>query len=49
MGANANKGDKHSTSQMSHFTNQKLKKMTLSKEEVLKNAVSIYSPMKVED
>jgi acyl-homoserine-lactone acylase len=46
-GSNANLGDKHSTSQMENFTNYKLKKMTLNKEEVLKNAVRIYSPMKV--
>lgn len=48
-GSNANKGDKHATSQMKSFTNQKLKKMTLSKEEVLKNAVKIYSPLQVVD
>ncbi|MDO6599043.1 penicillin acylase family protein [Tenacibaculum sp. 1_MG-2023] len=46
-GSNANIGDKHSTSQMEDFTNYKLKKMTLNKEEVLKNAVKIYSPMEV--
>ena len=46
-GSNANKNDKHATSQMEYFTNQKLKKMTLNKEEVIKNAVRIYSPMKV--
>ena len=34
-----------SRNQMDHFANQKLKKMTLNKEEVLKNAVLIYSPM----
>ncbi len=39
----------HSTSQMRMFTNQKLKKMTLNKEEVLKNAVRIYSPLKIID
>ena len=46
-GSNAIEGDKHSTSQMEYFTNQKLKKMTLNKNEVLKNAVKIYSPMRV--
>ena len=46
-GSNANIGDKHSTSQMEDFTNYKLKKMTLNKAEVLKNAVKIYSPMEV--
>ena len=46
-GSNANIGDKHSTSQMEDFTNYKLKKMTLDKAEVLKNAVKIYSPLMV--
>lgn len=46
-GSNANTGDIHSTSQMELFSNQKLKKMTLDKEEVLKNAVRIYHPLKV--
>jgi acyl-homoserine-lactone acylase len=46
-GSNANVGDEHSTSQMEDYTNQKLKKMTLNKEEVLKNAVKIYHPLKV--
>jgi acyl-homoserine-lactone acylase len=32
------------TAEMSMFANQKLKKMTLNKEEVLKSAVKIYSP-----
>lgn len=48
-GSNAIEGDKHSTSQMEYFTNQKLKKMTLNKDEVLKNAVKIYSPMRVKN
>ena len=47
FGSNANKGDVHSTSQMEDFTNQRLKKMTLNKEEVLKNAVRIYSPLEI--
>lgn len=46
-GSNANIGDPHSTSQMELFTQQKLKKMTLNKDEVLKNAVKIYHPLKV--
>ena len=46
-GSNANIGDKHATSQMEDFTNQKLKKMTLNKEVVLKNAVRIYHPLTI--
>ncbi len=46
-GSNANSGDKHATSQMEMFTKEKLKKMTLNKEEVLKNAVRIYHPLKI--
>jgi acyl-homoserine-lactone acylase len=46
-GSNANTGDEHATSQMELFANKKLKKMTLDKEEVLKNAVKIYHPLKV--
>jgi acyl-homoserine-lactone acylase len=45
-GSNANSGDEHATSQMELFANKKLKKMTLDKEEVLKNAVKIYHPLK---
>lgn len=37
----------HSTSQMEMFTKQQLKTMTLNKEEVLKKAVRIYSPLKI--
>ena len=48
-GSNANDGDKHSTSQMQKFTTQQLKKMSLSKEEALKNAVRVYSPMRVNE
>jgi acyl-homoserine-lactone acylase len=48
-GASSNVYDKNSTSQMKYYTNKKLKKMTLNKEEVLKNAVKIYSPMKIKD
>lgn len=46
-GSNANTGDEHATSQMELFANKKLKKMTLDKEEVLKNAVKIYHPLEV--
>lgn len=48
-GSNANIGDEHSVSQMEYFTNQKLKKMTLNKDTILKNAIRIYSPMKITD
>jgi len=34
---------------MDYFTHQKLKKMTLNKEEVLQHAVKIYSPMRVKE
>jgi len=44
-GASEKSGSLNFSSQMDHFANQKLKKMTLNKEEVLKNAVRIYSPM----
>ncbi len=46
-GSNANIGDKNATSQMEMFTNEKLKKMTLNKEEVLKNAIKVYHPLKI--
>lgn len=46
-GSSSNLDSINSTSQMELFTKQKLKKMTLDKEEVLKNAVRIYSPYKV--
>jgi hypothetical protein len=32
---------------MENYSNQKLKKMTLNKKEVLKNAIKIYHPLKV--
>ena len=44
-GASEKPGSLNFSSQMDRFANQKLKKMTLNKEEVLKNAVRIYSPM----
>lgn len=41
----SNKADSpHYTDQMEGFVNRKLKKMTLDKEEIMKNAVRIYSP-----
>ncbi len=43
-GASNHKNSPHYTDQMEKYTQQKLKKMTLSKEEVLKNARRIYSP-----
>lgn len=48
-GSNANPDDVHATSQMELFSNRKLKKMTLDREEVLKNAVRIYHPLKVQE
>lgn len=46
-GSSSKKDAEHFTSQMDYFAGQKLKKMTLDKEEVLKNAVRVYSPMRV--
>ena len=43
-GASAKPGSPHYTSQMELFVNQQLKPMTLDKEQVLKNAVRLYSP-----
>jgi len=48
-GSSSKENAEHSTTQMEYFTNQKLKKKTLNKEEVLKNAVKIYSPMRVKE
>jgi len=48
-GASAAKKAKHSTTQMDFYANNKLKKMTLNKEEVLKNAVKIYTPKKIKN
>ncbi len=45
-GSSANEGDEHFTTQMELFAGQKLKKMTLDKEEVLRTAVKVYSPLK---
>ena len=45
-GSSANAGDEHFTTQMELFAGQKLKKMTLDKEEVLRTAVKVYSPRK---
>ncbi len=46
FGASEKPGTPNSTTQMEYFASGKLKKMSLNKEEVLKNAVRIYSPMK---
>lgn len=43
-GASTRLDSVHATSQMELFTNQKLKKMSLDKQEVLKAAVRIYHP-----
>jgi len=43
-GASNHKKSPHFTDQMEKYTNQELKKMSLSKEEALKNAVKIYAP-----
>lgn len=37
-------GNPFATSQMSHFSKQKLKKMTFDKEEVLSKAIKVYNP-----
>jgi len=44
-GSSAKPGTEHYTSQMEYFAGQKLKKMSLDKEVVLEEAVSIYSPL----
>ena len=44
FGASEKPTSKYYTSEMKLFANQQLKKMTLNKKEVLKNAVRIYSP-----
>ncbi len=46
-GSSANEGAEHFTTQMDLFAGQQLKKMTLDKEEVLRTAVRVYSPMKL--
>jgi len=43
-GSTENLEDPMSTAQMSKFANQKLKKMTFDKEEILKKAVRVYHP-----
>jgi acyl-homoserine-lactone acylase len=45
FGASEKPSSEYYTSEMSMFATQKLKKMTLNKEEVLKRAVKIYSPL----
>lgn len=44
-GTSATPGTEHFTTQMEMFATQKLKPMTLDKEQVLKDAVRVYSPM----
>ena len=44
-GASEKPTSEYYTAEMKLFATQKLKKMTLNKEDVLKNAVKIYSPM----
>ena len=46
-GASEQPASQYYTSEMNLFANQKLKKMTLSKEDALKNTVKMYSPMGV--
>ena len=46
-GSSAKPHSPHYTDQMELFVNQELKPMTLSKEEVLAKAVSIYHPLKI--
>ena len=48
-GSSSKVNAEHATTQMDYFTHQKLKKMTLNKEEVLQHAVKIYSPMRVKE
>ena len=44
FGASAKSSSPHSTDQMEMYVNQKLKPMTLNKEEVLRDAVRVYHP-----
>ena len=46
-GSSAIPSSPHYTDQMEMFVNQKLKKMTLDKDEVLANADTIYHPLKI--
>ena len=48
-GSSAKEGAEHFTTQMKLFAEQKLKKMTLDKEEVLRTAVKVYSPLKIKE
>jgi acyl-homoserine-lactone acylase len=43
-GSSANPKSPHYTDQMQHYIDRKTKKMTLSKTEVIQNAVRSYSP-----
>lgn len=49
FGASEKPTSKYYTSEMKLFANQQLKKMTLNKSEVLKNAVRIYSPLGIKN
>ncbi len=44
-GSSANPDDPHSTDQMKHYVNQKLKPMTLSLQDVKSEAVNVYHPL----
>ncbi|MBT8317532.1 MAG: acylase [Lutibacter sp.] len=48
-GASSKENAENSTTQMNYYADQKLKKMTLNKDEVLKTAVKIYSPMRIKN
>jgi len=48
-GASSKENAENSTTQMNYYADQKLKKMTLNKEKVLKTAVKVYSPMKIKN
>ena len=45
FGSSYNKGDKHYNDQRAMYQAQEVKKMTLDKTEVLKNAERIYHPV----
>jgi acyl-homoserine-lactone acylase len=45
FGASEKPNSKYYTTEMKLFATQQLKKMTLNKEEILKNAIRIYAPL----
>jgi acyl-homoserine-lactone acylase len=45
FGASYNKGDKHYNDQRAMYQAQQVKKMTLDKSEILKNAERVYHPI----